>query len=201
MADVKTLYGDLTHEAQRGLMDTGVVAYNLGSPEVQDTASIVADGNMKNGSYTIAGQPDVPRTISITVTKDTANDTMGTITITGTNALDEEITEEVEPNNGDTNSGYTETSNAFKSVSSIVGAGWEMATANDQIQFGYGKKIGLPIALSTIDNVLLCLLDRSVQSHTPAVGDPATVGETVVDASGGTYDGDKVMQVLVRPEA
>ncbi len=200
MDDVKSLYNQLTHAAQRDLLATGIVAYNLGAPEVEDTDSIVADGNMKNGSYTIAGQPDVPRTISMTVTKETANDTMGTVTITGTDALDQSITEEVTPNNGDTSSGYTESTKAFKTVESIVGEGWEMATANDQIQFGYGKKIGLPIALSTIDNVLLCLLDRDVQAHTPAVGDPGSVAETVIDASAGTYDGTKVMQVMVRPE-
>lgn len=188
-----------THEHRRDALRYSVMALNLGAPAVEDTASIVADGDMKNGAYTIAAQPDAPRTISMTVTKVTANDTMGKITFTGTDALDQAITEEVAPNNGDTSSGYTETTKAFKTVNSITGSGWAISagTDNDQIQLGYGKKIGLPIALSTINNVILCLLDRAVQAHTPAVGDPGSVAETVIDASAGTYDGTKVMQVLV----
>ncbi len=202
MSDVKTLYNQLTHAVQRDLLTTGVVAFNLGKPAVEDTASIVADGDMKNGAYTIIAQPDVPRTISMTVTQTDADDTMGKITFTGTDYLDQEITEEVAPNNASTSAGYKETTKAFKTVTSIIGSGWAVSSAahKDQIQFGKGKKIGLPIALSTIDNMIQCLLDRADYAATPAVADPASVAGTTLDASGGTYNGAKVMQVLVRPE-
>ena len=171
---------------------------DLGAPAVQNTAGIVADGNMKNGAYTLAGQPDVPRSLGITVTKETANDTMPELTITGTDYNDDDLVEKITPNNGDTSSGYKETVNAFKTVASIVGEGWVEATATDQIKIGLGKKLGLPLALKTKADMPIGFFDNAVQAHTPVVVDPPTVSGTTVDMSAGTYDEAKVAQVLVR---
>ncbi len=198
MSDVKTLYNQLTHAAQRDLLTTGVVAFNLGKPAVEDDDNCVALEEMKNGAYTIAAQPDVPRNIVAEVEQDTAPDTKGKVVITGYDILGNKITEEITPGADST---AVPGNKAFASVESIIGSGWAASNAGDEdsIKFGYGEKIGLPIALSTIDNVLLCLFDRAVDAATAAVGDPPTVAETTLIIHG-TYNGAKVMQVLVRPE-
>ena len=198
MSDVKSLYNQLTHEAQRSLLTTGVVALNLGAPEVEDDDNCVALAEMRNGAYTIAAQPDVPRNIVAEVDEDTAPDTKGKVLITGYDILGNKITEEITPG---ADSVAVVGTKAFATVASIVGSGWAASGADDEdsIKFGYGERIGLPVALSTIDNVLLCTLDRAVDAATARVGDPPTVAETTVEVAG-DYNGARVMQVLIRPE-
>lgn len=198
--DFKTLFDSETHEGRRKAMQMGVVALNLGTPEAVDDDHFVEDGNMKNGAYTLAAKkPDVPRNLRVTVTKATGNDTMGKLTIKGKDFFGQAIEEEIVPNNGDTSSGVKDGDLAFAEIESITGSGWVISAPgqNDQIKIGYGNKIGLPVALSTIDDVVLCLFDRAVQTHTAVVADPASVAGTTIDASAGTYDGAKVMQALV----
>ena len=198
MSDVKTLYNQLTNEAAQELLKMSVVAFNLGKPAVLDDDLYVTSADMANGAYTLADTaPDMARNIRITITQQgSANDTHGTVTIVGKDILGNDIEEVIEPDANTTTDGEK----AFASISSITQAGWEMDTTADKIKIGTGNAIGLPVALSTTDNILLCTLNRSVQSHTASVGDPGSVAETTVDASAGTYNASKVMQVLVRPE-
>lgn len=122
-----------------------IVEADLGSPVVDDIDRIVTSANMKVGTYTIAAQPDVPRNITITHTAVGAADTLGTVTIAGTDRNGDAITEVITPLNGTIASG----AKAFKTVTSVTGAGWVIGEGNDTIKVGVGGLIGLPDKLSS----------------------------------------------------
>jgi hypothetical protein len=121
-----------------------VVRADLGSPVVDDVDRIVTTVSMANGAYTLAAQPDVPRNITITHTAVSTVDTLGTITITGTDIGGAVITEVITPLNGTIASG----AKAFKTVISVVGAGWAVVAGADSITVGVGGLIGLPHKLA-----------------------------------------------------
>lgn len=81
---------------------------------------IVASANMKVGSYTIAAQPLVPSKITLTHTAGDTVDTLGTVTITGTDTNNALILETLTPVSGTT---VTSTL-TYKTIISVVGAGW-----------------------------------------------------------------------------
>ncbi len=198
MTKYTELYEQMTHQSQRDLLNMGVLSFNLGKPALEDDDNCVATTDMANGTYTIAAQPDVARNLRVTITQQGGqNDTMGKLNIVGKDILGNVIEEEITPTVNTTTDG----DKAFAEITSITQSGWVVSSASnfDQIKIGYHEKIGLPVALSSIDNVLLCLFHRAVDAATAAVGDPATVEETTLTVAG-TYNGARVMQVLVRPE-
>ncbi len=197
MTKYTELYEQMTHQSQRDLLNMGVLSFNLGKPEVENDDNCVASTSMANGTYTIAAQPDVARSVRVHITQQGGNDdTWGKLTIVGKDILGNDIEEEIAP----AAVGNTDGDKAFAEITSITTSGWVVDNTADLIKIGYHEKIGLPVALSSIDNVLLILLERAVDPGVAAVGDPATVAETTVVANGAN-DGVRVMQVLVRPEA
>jgi len=96
------------------------------------TNRIVASANMKVGAYTVAAQPLTPGKLTIATAANGAADTMGTITITGTGTDDNLLIEEVVPV---TNATVT-TDGIFKTVLTVVGAGWVISAGNDTIMVG-----------------------------------------------------------------
>lgn len=167
--------------------------YSLGTPVVADDDKITVSVDMKVGSYTIAAQPDVPRNITVTVTAGGTADTMGTITVTGTNVLNQTISEVITPVAGSAIAGLK----AFKTVTSVVGAGWVIDAVEgtkDTIKVGIGTALGLPIKVATGD-VLLSVLGTAVVVPTLAVG--SLVENCTVDASSGTYNGSKAFYAIV----
>lgn len=102
---------------------------------VADTDYIVTSTNMVNSTYTIANQPKSACRISVTVTAVDTADTMGKITIVGTDYKGEALTEEVTPVAGST----VYTSGIFKTITSITGSGWVIDAvegSNDTIVIG-----------------------------------------------------------------
>lgn len=163
----------------------------LGTPVVADVDRIVTSVDMQVGEYTIAAQPDVPRNITVTRTVVTAADTPGTITVTGTNINDEAISEVITPGaTGVTVAG----TKAFKSVASVVGEGWVIDTDEDTITVGVGGVLGLPYATPDADQVKIGIVGTSLVA--PTVVADATVEESTVDLSSGTYDGSKKVWVF-----
>lgn len=170
--------------------------YNLGAPIVSDNDMIVVSADMKIGAYEIAAQPDVPRNVTVTVTSIGTADTLGTITVTGTNYADKVISEEITPETGKTIAG----TKAFKKITSITGAGWvidEVEGTADKITVGIGNKIGLPLALDKDSEIILGILGTAITTHNPTVSDPKTIEGTTIDMSLGTYDGNKNVLVFV----
>jgi len=188
-----TIAGDLTVTgAIAGAVETK--NYSLGKPVVADVDRVVTSTNMKVGTYTVAAQPDVPRNITVTVTAGDTADTMGTITIVGTDSADAVISETITPEAGETVAGEK----AFKSVTSVTGAGWVIDAAegtNDTITVGIGTVLGLPLALSDADHIVFGTLDYVMAAHNPEAD--GTLSGTTVDLSSGTYDGSKTARVFV----
>lgn len=171
------------------------VLVNLGAPVVADVDRIVTSTNMIVGAYTVAAQPDVPRNITVTRTAVGAADTGGTIVITGTNYQNKVITETITVGaDGVTVAGLK----AFKTVTSVVGAGWVIAEGNDTITVGVGGVLGLPAKVNATTEMLLGILGTTITAHTPVVTSPATVEGSTVDMSAGTYNGTKEALVFVK---
>lgn len=97
-----------------------------------DNDRIVASANMAVGAYTVAAQPQYPTTITVTSTAAGAADTLGTVEISGLDANDTPISETVTPVSG---SAVT-TTQTFKTILSVVGAGWVISEGNDTIKVG-----------------------------------------------------------------
>jgi hypothetical protein len=171
--------------------------YNLGAPVVADDDRIVELTNMKNGAYTVADSPDISRNVTVTHISGDTTDTLGTITVTGTNYGDGLCVEEITPVADSTVSGIK----AFKTITSVVGADWAIDGAeatNDQIKVGIGNELGLPLALDAESEMVLGILGTTITAHNPtiAVG-AATIEETTIDMSAGTYDGSKAVLIFV----
>lgn len=165
-----------------------------------DADLIVTSANMKVGAYTIAAQPGTPSRISFTtVAVDTA-DTMGTAVVVGTdtngNALSETVTLESDAT--------VWTTNYFKTITSITGAGWVIDGAegsNDTITVGVAAESGWRVDGSSITfinmsgNIWINPLDTAVANATSikllAGQSLDLVAEDVLsiisDGSGATY--------------
>jgi len=171
-----------------------VTLVNLGTPVVADVDRIVTSANMKVGAYTIAAQPDIPRNITVTRTAVGAADTGGTVTITGTSVEDKPITEAITVGaDGVTVAG----AKAFKTVTSVVGAGWVIDEGNDTITVGVGTELGLTAKVAAAADILLGILGTTITAHNPTVTDPPTAEGTTIDMSAGTYNGSKAAMVFV----
>ncbi|MFA5880562.1 MAG: hypothetical protein WC834_00075 [Eubacteriales bacterium] len=171
--------------------------YNLGAPVVADVDRIVTVTDMKVGTYTIAAQPDIPRNITVSVTADGTADTMGTITVAGTNYADAVISEVITPVVGSTVAGVK----SFKTVTAITGAGWVIdaggVPAADDITIGVGTELGLSLSLDVATEMVFGILGTTITAHNATVATPATIEGTTIDMSAGTYDGSKAALIFV----
>ena len=157
-----------------------VVMYSPGSPAVSDDDRFVTSVAMKVGAYTLAAttmpEAGIARKLLITVTQvGGANDTMGTLVIVGTDIAGNALSETIAPSANTT----TTTLNAFKTVTSITGAGWVRdagAGSEDTIKIGTSEAIGLPDMLSDTAQVLCASLNNVKEATAPTV----TVNNTVL---------------------
>ncbi len=128
--------------------------------------------------------PDVPRNVTI---KGNASGIAGDVVITGTNILDEEITETIALN------GSTEVAgaSAFKTVTQIdLPARTQEA---DTVSIGWGKKIGLPHIVAYAGLLLVKLFDGSTDSGSLTVD--ADEIEKNVFAVNGSPNGSKLLDL------
>jgi hypothetical protein len=167
--------------------------FYLGAPLLSDVDKIVTIANMKNGSYTIAAQPDIPRNVTVThATVAAGTDTLGKLLVTGTNIDDVVISEEITPVADSTVAGLL----AFKTITSIAGSGWVIAGGNDTITVGIGDLLGLPIIINADELVLLGV--HGTANVAPTVAhDAASISKCTVNLATGTYDGSKKAFVWV----
>lgn len=156
------------------------VMYAAGSPAVSDDDRFVVSANMKVGAYTLAvndmPEASIARKLLITVTQvGGVNDTMGTLTIVGTDISGAALSETIAPTANTT----TTTLNAFKTVTSITGAGWVRDGAGgteDTIKIGTSEAIGLPDKLSDTAQILSVSLNGVKEATAPTI----TVSSTVL---------------------
>ena len=128
--------GGVEFELSYGTYDDWLASALQGSwsgGSAADPDKIVASTDMINGVYTIAAQPAAPARITVTRTVAGSADTAGVVTITGTDASDNPITEDIVPGaTGVTVSGQK----TFKTVTFVVGSGWTSDGTADQITVG-----------------------------------------------------------------
>jgi len=89
-----------------------------------DADAITTTRNCANASYAIAAQPTTTRQLTATVTKTDTLDTLGILTIVGTNGLDAPQTAILTLAEG-----RVQTSMAFKTITSITQSGWTQGGA------------------------------------------------------------------------
>jgi hypothetical protein len=189
-------YKQLLRKDQKDVLDAGVpFLLELGAPVALDDDRYVTSTNMKVGAYTIAAQPDVARNVVVTRTADGNADTGGTITVTGTNILDDTISEVITVG---AHSVVVAGTKAFKTITSIVGAGWVIDGNNDTIKVGCGNEIGLPLALDNVKKCPFGMLDFTIRACATTITDPPTVEGTTIDMNGGTYADSKIAWAFVR---
>lgn len=170
--------------------------YSLGTPIAADDDRIVVIGNgtMKVGDYTLSAQPDVPRNVTVTHTSVGTTDTLGTITVTGTDVNDEVISEEITPVADSAVSGLK----AFKTITAVTGDGWVIdgveATA-DTVIVGVGDALGLPVVIALATSILMGFV--GVAPIVPVVLANAAISNCTANLTTGTYNGTKVVLVFI----
>jgi len=174
------------HEAE------GVVPLFLGKPIAEDDDDVVALAEVdENKEYTLAKtELDVPRAIVVERAQDTADDTIGDLTVKGTDYYGDELEEEIAV--GD-HGVQVYSKYAYKTIESITGSTHTPSDTNqeDSIKIGSGAFIGLPIALEDADHVLCSLTGstaRTAANIDAQVGDPPTVAESLVDVAPDTNE-------------
>ncbi len=113
----------------------GYTFTNTSATTAAVTNRFVTSTNMKVGEYTIANASPVWSggcLVTITVTSVTGADTMGTITITGTDLTGAVISEALTPVADST----VTSTKIFRTVTAATGAGWVINTGNDTVVIG-----------------------------------------------------------------
>jgi len=100
-----------------------------------DPNYLVTTTAMKVGAYTIAAQPKGSHVVTVTHTKVAALDTLGIITVVGTDSDGAAVTEIITPTDSATVTGLL----GFETITSITGSGWVITGAdNDTLVVGVG---------------------------------------------------------------
>jgi hypothetical protein len=129
--------------------------------EEDDDKIVTSTDMLDSGTYTIAAQPDVPRTISITVTPTSTIDTLGTLVVVGTDNDAVAQTKTYTPINGKFVS-----FEIWTSITSITAAGHSAVSGADKIKIGTA-----PISGAVTDDAGVWTLE---QEYT--LVDMATIG-------------------------
>lgn len=172
---IRNIFRDIKIDVSTGLITVqGVptkshfVSFAPAAPVVADVDRVVTSVAMKVGAYSVANASAADalcHNVTVTVTATGGVDTMGIITVTGTDYNDETITEILTPVAGSTVSG----NRAFKTVTAIVGADWvvDSGTDYDLIEVGFGNKIGFPRLVKNGDICFVVWNQAIVSTATP----------------------------------
>jgi len=163
------------------------------APAVADVDRYVTSTVMKVGAYTIANAspPDgLCRNVTINITMNVENDTMGTVDIVGTDYDDAALLETITPVAG----GQAVGTKAFKTITSATGVDWITGGTDDNITIGFGDLIGMPVIIPATTDFILVAWDTGV-INAPTVAVGAGVGQCTV-ALGSAGDGTKILRVL-----
>jgi hypothetical protein len=149
------------------------------------TNRIVASTNMKVGAYTVAAQPLTPGKLTIATVAGATADTQGTISIYGTAVDDTFFTETVTPAAGTT----VTTTNIFKSVITVVGAGWVIDAVegtNDTIIVGTAE---VSVPTTNYFSAIQAMADTVVSTQEDVTGatNPALSTLTKIPAGSTVY--------------
>ncbi|MDD5061502.1 MAG: hypothetical protein PHN44_04370 [Candidatus Marinimicrobia bacterium] len=158
-------------------------------------ADVIDAGEALNAAlpitFTLAAQPDVPRTISLEFVSH-AQITAYTLTITGVDAKGATVTETFTEADG----WALETSNAYATITSIIMSARTGTGAGDTMNVGIASKVGLAGFLSAITDVFKVVKSAAAGNAADYSGATNVTPETdydTVDLSTGAaiVDGDK----------
>jgi hypothetical protein len=154
-----------------------------------------ASAAMHNGAYAVAngGLPGdgLAHSVTCAVTAVDVADTMGKLTIVGTDIDGKVISEDIIPAAGSTVEGNL----AFKSVTSITGSGWvQGGTGPDNIVIGFGEKVGLPDYIGAAADILMVGFDTAIVNAPTVAVDTSVLAKNVVTTP--TGNGTKKLRVL-----
>lgn len=150
-----------------------VRSVSLGSPAAASTTKVhaaVTDNGSTQTIKTGITNPSVPRNITVTAGGTAADIKAIKVTVEGTNAFGETITEEIGPFT-ENEAGTVEGNKAFKTVTKITIPKHDGTGATTAI--GVGNKLGLPERLSR-DTVLNAYLAGAREGTRPTVAVSAT---------------------------
>jgi len=167
------------------------ILYDLGAPDLgDDDAVVVSEVADTNKVYTLTAAPyvaDVPRNITIKRTVSVAPDTIGDITVTGTNYDDTVITEVFTVG---ADGVVVEGTKAFKTVTEVKGSTYTLDDTADTIEVGIGNLIGCHFPANDVDDIMLAVFGTDIITlDGVAISTPITTEGTTVDANTSTYDG------------
>lgn len=165
-----------------------VMTGKLGSPALGTDNAVLADTAMANGATTVVAsgitQPAVPR--NLTVKGNDANVT-GNVTIAGTNAGGEAITEVIALNAANVVVG----NKAFATVTSITLPAYAVANT-ERVRVGTGAKLGLGTAISR-NSVVAAFLNGVREATAPTVAFSATALESNTITLNSALNGNAVI--------
>lgn len=195
-----TQYARLPTPAEKETLQAltvGCISCFMGAPLLADVDRIVTAVDWGDGALTIAAQPATPCNITAVLTDANDSVTAGILTITGVDPMGRTVVETLDLTDGKTLTG----TKIFASVTSAVisGTAGTVAAGTDQVTVGVGNVIGLPMDLTSDDEVMAVWFDNT---FVPIASlDAIATGESTsgINYSSGTYDGTKLMWCMVRP--
>lgn len=184
---------------------TAVQAIDLGTPALADVdfyiesttaaASVFSGSDLTNSAL---ADSEPPRDVTLTVTEDTAEDTVTSIIVVGKDDKGRHLREVIDASTWD-DAVVFETDAVFRSVESVELVGWVVGTSADSFTVGFGDKLGLGVKLASKSDVLFGLVDRAIDAVTDSevTVDEDDVNLNTVDLSGATYNGSKEARAIV----
>lgn len=151
------------------------------------TNQFVVSANMKVGTYTLANSGAMPsdgaRHVTVTHTTVAGADTLGTITVTGTDLSGATISEAIVPLAGTVATGLL----YFRTVTSVVGAGWVATSTADTIVVGADARVIVAEGTSTLHRVVVGTTAAGAVTLKDSAGTVAILKASIAE---GTYTFD-----------
>lgn len=174
--------------------------FNPAAPDTDAVHSVYEASSLQDTTYTFTANEsallDYPRTVDVTVSGTAANIDVGTATITGTNSLDETITDTYSFT--ENTAGTLAGTKAFKTISTL--AVHQQDGANVHVSVGLGNDFGMPMTNLT-NGVVFADVDGTRESTPPTVAVSGTAIESNTIAFNTAPNGTKDFSyvVLVSP--
>lgn len=159
---------------------SGYMYTNIAASTAAVTNRFVASANMQNGAYTVANaSPAFSGAVLVTVTHTTVAgaDTLGTITVVGTDLNGQAITDVITPVAGGLATGVK----YFRTVTSVTGAGWTATSTADTIVVGHAAGSYVLVGPGELGAVVVNATAAATVVLSDARGTIATLKASIVE--------------------
>lgn len=163
------------------------VSTNIATTTSASANRFVTSTNMKVGAYTLAATT-MPtggaRRVTVTHTTNTGTDTLGTIVVVGKGLAGDTITDTITPVADSTATG----TKAFKTITSVTGAGWVISGGNDTITVGCDAPARVVDGAGTLRGIVIVTTTASTIVIADASGTLVTLPASIAVGSYLYYD-------------